>query len=257
MLRELIDGIAPSPNRVVKLALGQRVRGNDPAQWNHWCWDLTRHWYESVESGQPDYGVYDQDDYLADVWSCWEESSRETLLKIIPRKSMSPRGVLRDASAGIDTVVDLGCGIGITTAVLTELIPKATVVGTNVPGCAQYQVAERLGTQYGFTMVPTVGEVPNPGRCLVFASEYFEHFYEPVAHLTEVLDALDPVALIINNSFTQPSIGHFPQYRVDGGEVDGEAVSREFNTAIRGRGYTQPVTSLWNHRPAYWKRIWE
>jgi hypothetical protein len=139
--------------------------------------------------------------------------------------------------------------------VLTELFPDAEVVGTNVAGCAQYTVAERLGERYRFAMVPTPADVSRTDG-LVFASEYFEHFERPVDHLSEVMAALKPTALIINNSFTQPSIGHFPSYGVDEKRLDGDATGRAFNDALRERGYALMDTRLWNHRPAYWKRIW-
>ena len=50
---------------------------------------------------------------------------------------------------------------------------------------------------------------------LIFASEYFEHFYEPIAHLKDILDNCNPKFLVCANGFTGDAIGHFDFYRVD------------------------------------------
>jgi hypothetical protein len=107
------------------------------------------------------------------------------------------------------------------------------------------------------------GESPNRTRAiserpvpadLVFASEYFEHFEEPIAHLVEVVELTRPRALLIANAFSAKSIGHFDEYVVDGRRVSGDVVGRRFNDTLRRIGYSKIETRLWNNRPAYWKR---
>lgn len=213
--------------------------------------ELERRWYEALDRGIRDYGVYDSDLYLADLWACWVVYSRQRILSCQKATSLEPAGVLADVG-DVSRVVDLGCGFGYTTASWKEIYPEADVVGTNLDGL-QWRLAARNATRYAFRLVHTVEEI-DARADLVFASEYFEHFERPVDHLNEVLDALAPRALLIANAFGTRSIGHFYEYDVDGKLLDGKATSRRFNDALRGRGYEKVRTNLWNARPAYWRR---
>jgi hypothetical protein len=69
-----------------------------------------------------------------------------------------------------------------------------------------------------------------------------------------VVEALHPRALLIANTFGPESIGHFRRYRVDGRVEDARVVGKLFNRALGALGYRKVETSLWNDRPAYWKR---
>jgi len=254
--RTLIRGIVPDSrlDEIVAIACDRR---SELSQTDHGTWvgdtDLERRWYRSVANGSPDYGVYSDDAYLSDCWAGWIEYSRDSLRKLCPPKSYPPHGVLGDLNRmGVSTILDLGCGMGLTTAALTELFPDARVTGTNIPGNSQYSVAERLASRYGFTMVPETDPAFAPVD-LVLASEYFEHFESPIEHLNEVLDHLRPRAMVIANAFNVSSIGHFPSYLVNGSRVDGRATSRAFSSTMKRRGYVKLPTAIWNGRPSYWR----
>ncbi len=210
--------------------------------------DLERRWYRSVEDGRPDYGIYDDPDYLAELWSCWVIYSRGYLRAIARSATLPPKGPL-DVVAP-KTVADLGCGFGYTTAALTELLPGVGVVGTNLPGTDQYRIAAALGDLYGFRMAP---EVDGPVD-LVVAFEYFEHFERPVDHLRDVLAAARPRAVLVANTFTSPAPGHFPTYDVDGERLSGPSTSRRFGAELRRRGYERIDMKVWNGRPSLWIR---
>jgi hypothetical protein len=145
---------------------------------------------------------------------------------------------------------------------LAELCPWADVIGTNVPNSPQAKIAIRLASL--FNSSHPIRIVATPSDCkgfivssvtpLVFASEYFEHFHEPVSHLREVLETLNPLTLIIANTFSSPSIGHFDSYRVNGEELTGTQTSRVFNNVLREYGYLKISTKFWNNRPTYWKK---
>jgi trans-aconitate methyltransferase len=167
---------------------------------------------------------------------------------------MAPRGVYRDLTkTKVRRVVDLGCGVGLTTAALCELFPGAEVYGTNLLDTTQAAVAKGFGRQYKFKVVEDLNKIKAPVD-LIFASEYFEHVLAPVDHLHEVLDRLVPRALLIANTFTQMAVGHFYQYRIDGLPVPGFEASKIFNKTLRERGYTKVSTKMWNQRPSYWVR---
>ena len=216
---------------------------------------LEERWYRSLSRGEPDWSVYDGTAYLGELWSCWAVYSREYLRLILtPQRGMPDSGLPVAADLGlVRRVVDVGCGFGLTTWALKDIWPDAEVLGTNLPGTVQYDLAEEFGLEAGFSVHPT-GEGFGPAD-LVFASEYFEHFERPLEHLAEVLDRFEPRALLVANAFGAKSIGHFDRYVVGGGEaVPGREVHRHFAEALGGRGYEKVKTNLWNNRPAYWRR---
>lgn len=213
--------------------------------------DLQDRWEQSL-AGDPDYSVYDHDDYLAELWGCWVVYSRTYLQTIARAGSFPPLGVQRILTPA-GRIVDLGCGCGFSTAILAELFPDSDVHGTNLPDTIQTRVAVKLGARYDFEVHAEPAAVPGTGG-LVFASEYFEHFPAPVDHLHEVLDALDPDRLLVANTFTAPAIGHFPTYLIDGAPADGKATNRAFNEALEARGYRKVPTKMWNQRPTLWAR---
>lgn len=215
---------------------------------------LDNHWDESVRAGAPDFGIYLGDDYLGELWACWAIYSRLYLRSIAKAGSLQKdgRSVVEELEDdGALRIADLGCGFGYTTLALLGLFPSADVVGTNVAGSAQYRMADALGQLHGFSVFPELTEPAD----LVFASEYFEHFQEPLTHLDMILDVAAPSSLLVANAFAPASIGHFDWYEQDGKRVSPPAMSRAFQTRLRKRGYEKTTTQLWNQRPALWTLI--
>lgn len=209
-------------------------------------------WYNSLRvKGRPDYSVYDAPEYIGDLWACWSVYSRKYLREIRKPRAGFPRGIAA-ALPQTGLVVDLGNGLGASTAALKEIFPRARVVGTNVPNSAQWKVAEGMAAAYGFEMFTDPKQIGSFAN-LVFASEYFEHFDSPIEHLNHVLKSLQPRALLLANSFTQDAIGHFDFYRTGAGEkTDGRATSRAFSKRLEEAGYRKQKTGVWNNRPALW-----
>lgn len=210
---------------------------------------LEQRWYASLANDEPDYSVYADTAYLPDLWSCWVVFSRTYLRGIRAPKSLPERGGVLASLGDVRSVCDLGCGFGYSTAALTELFPDADVHGTNLDGITQTAIANRVAERYGFDVRSTPADVGPVD--LAFASEYFEHFAQPIDHLNEVLDALEPRALLYANTFGSRSTGHFPSYQ---NGLDGRATSRAFAATLRDRGYRKIETQLWNNRPTYWER---
>ena len=213
---------------------------------------IERRWYQSLVIGQPDYSVYNEPVYVADLWSCWVIYSRKYLLELLSEKSL-PEGVAPvDTFGPVKTVCDLGCGPGLTTVGLKGIFESANVYGTNLSGTWQYTVAEKYGARHGFAMEGDIGMIPSNVDVL-FASEYFEHIEEPVRHAVDVINGLKPRIMIIANTFTAPSIGHFDLYDTEYGLVPNKKIGRQFNSALRDFGYIPIKTKLWNNRPMYWR----
>jgi len=230
------------------LAMLSAERGHPPDSDLHER--LIKRWYASLASGNPDYGVYAEDEYLAEGWLCWRTYSRDYLRALSSSKSLAS-GIPFNATYKVRSIADLGCGIGYTTVGLRQLWPAADVVGTNVAGSRQERIVRQLGGQYLFRCECRGMQYVGP-RDLVFASEYFEHFYAPVDHLREVLTYVQPKIMVIANAFTSRACGHFPEYLVDGKVLPGKITSRVFNATLREAGYTKLAFNAWNGRPLVW-----
>jgi SAM-dependent methyltransferase len=207
-------------------------------------------WYESLRAGNPDYGVYDTEYYVGDVWTCWLTYSRKYLLALRSQKALERGSIVDLLTPHVACVVDLGCGVGNTTAALKEFFPTAAVFGTNLEATLQWKVAEEIGSEREFALLPRIDRRAD----LVFASEYFEHIERPVEHLAEVLEVGKPYAILYANAFSARSVGHFNTYKHRRSVVPGRAIGRLFSRELRVHGYQAEPTRLWNNRPALWMR---
>lgn len=206
-------------------------------------------WYKSLQAGSPDYSIYNSELYLSEAWACWAIYSRKYLRWMYESRSLLFKNIVG--------VADLGCGTGITTAALAQMFPKAQVSGTQMRDTTQFKIAKLIQQEASnyFDVVGEPSEIKHNVN-LVFASEYFEHFYEPVDHLKECLAALNlPETLVIANTFSAPSSGHFPSYRITGKTINNKQASRHFHKALESFGYSAVKTNAWNNRPRIWKRI--
>lgn len=212
---------------------------------------LTIEWYKNLDAGllQEAYNVYDDDYYFTDLWNCFVTYSRR-YLKDISKPCLPDGLIFTDRVA--DVVVDIGCGIGYTTAALTEIYPEAQVYGINLKNTKQWTFCERMAAKHNFTMVETIEGIKNVD--VLFASEYFEHILEPISHLEAIVAESSPKFMIIGNAFNTWSIGHFKTYYHRGQEIPQQKISNLFNSRLRNIGYTQIKTTLFNNKPNIWER---
>ena len=215
-------------------------------------------WYKSLkrDSSNPDYSVYSEPYYLGNLWLCWRTYSRRALLALASDKSMNGKSVVTYLNTNrdkVESIVDLGCGCGYTTAALLELFPHARVVGTNIPTSFQFPVARAIGKTRGFSII---ADLPKK-RDVIFASEYFEHWQKPVEHLRDVLDTVQPRAMLVANSFNGYGIGHFRTYLDRGKSFTGREIGRLFHDTLRQHGFEKIPTHIWNSRPTLWQRVYK
>ena len=211
---------------------------------------LEERWYESLKKNKPDYSIYDEKYYVADLWACWKIYSRKYLKTICKSNSLGAKSILADLD-NISICVDLGCGLSYSTATLKELFPSAQVYGTNLKSSPQFLFNRQLGQKYKFSIIENVHKI-NKNIDLIFASEYFEHFQNPIEHLDIILSK-NPKYLIIANAFGSKSIGHFDIYYHGNKKIENKKMGRYFNDYLRFKGFILQKTKCWNNRPAYWK----
>lgn len=207
-------------------------------------------WYYSEHIA---YEVYDQDYYITDIWCCYQIYSRKYLLSIIKSNSLQEDYSIFNYLNNVNTVVDLGNGVGYSTALLKQIFSEAEVIGTNIKSTKQYKYCEKMADVYDFKMIEnekTIGKQVD----FLFASEYFEHILDPITDVLEIINTIKPRYMFIANSFNTYSVGHFETYDVKGiGKVDQTKISRLFNKTLRDNGYKKIKTKLWNNKPALWE----
>ncbi len=217
---------------------------------------IENEWYESLKTS-PNYSLYDDLMLLPDLWACWKIYSRNYILAMANPKTLAKRDSennfielksIVDDVGDIKKVIDVGCGIGYTTLALQELFPNAKVYGTNFINGFQYKLCTKIG-------VDVKGDVSEVGECdLVFASEYFEHFENPIEHLNHIVNTCNPKYLIIANSFGTTSMGHFFEHTYNLDKLPSKGFGRIFNNELRNLGYKKVNTNCFNNRPTYWKK---
>jgi len=203
---------------------------------------LEEQWYNSLSNNHIDYSVYNDEYYFTDIWSCWHLYSRKYILSI-----KQDVRIFDYFHENVNSIVDLGCGIGYSTAMLKQMFPKANVYGTNLASTKQYNFCYQMSKKYDFELVCDVKDI-NKQIDLVFASEYFEHIEDTIDHLQTVINTLNPKCLFLANSFNTQSLGHFTRYKC----YDQNIVSRKFNNVLKNNGYITMKTKLWNNKPRLW-----
>lgn len=215
---------------------------------------LTEEWYTQLSANDLDaaYRVYNDDYYFTDIWNCFVQYSRR-YLRDINRPCFPDKTSFVQRTSDAKVILDVGCGIGYTTSILTQLYPNAKVFGTNLKGTKQWRFCEMMASRFGFQMIESSSDV-GENVDVVFASEYFEHFYEPIEHLNSIVHAVAPKNFVIGNAFNTWSIGHFKEYRVNDKAVDQSKIGRMFNTSLQNLGYKRLRTTLFNNKPNIWQK---
>ena len=205
---------------------------------NHANPGLEKIWYASLLQDKPAYDIYESTDYISEALMCWQVCSRRYVQWI--------RSYVKDAKelSSVRGVLDVGCGLGLSTAALVEVFPHALVYATQLKDCPQWEIASRLAKKFNFELrcpKTAIGEKID----LVFASEYFEHFLDPLLELESLLFAYMPTFLIFANSFTSKSAGHFDRYDLNGLVVDGKTANKLFTRCLSRHQY-QKIAGGWN-----------
>jgi len=218
---------------------------------------LVEKWYNELKNNNIDYSVYDDDYYFTDLWACWHLFSKLYIRNLTKKDSLKKNVSIYSYLKNINTVLDLGCGIGYTTAYLKLLFKNAEVYGTNLKGTKQYKFCESIGKKYNFNIVEDISAI-NKEIDFIFASEYFEHIEFATEHLKDIIEKLKPRYCYIANSFNTYSVGHFESYKYHNGflisNYNQTEMSKIFNKILRSSNYRKVKTKLWNDRPTLWEK---
>jgi 2-polyprenyl-3-methyl-5-hydroxy-6-metoxy-1,4-benzoquinol methylase len=216
---------------------------------------LTNKWYEHLEHNDINsaYSVYNDDYYFTDLWNCFATYSR-TYLRRFYKKSINDQSII-DITSDAKVIVDIGCGIGYTTSVLSQMYPNAKVYGLNLKDTKQWKFCEYMSKKYNFSMIDSIDQIENKVD-FIFASEFFEHILDPIEYVSNVINKLSPNYMFISNAFNTQSIGHFNTYELNSGlKVKADKISKIFNLSLKNMNYEKIKTTLFNNKPNVWKKI--
>ncbi len=202
-----------------------------------WALNLRNNWYESLKT-KADYSGYNDDWYFTDMLACFKIYSSK-YIKLISKLGLNPK-----------SIIDLGCGLGITSQMLKEYF-KCDVIGTNLKDTKQWRFCKTH-----MNVVETYEEKADT----IFASEYFEHIQDATDHLTNIINKNAPNTLIMANSFTAKSFGHFNTYINKNNNnfpklIDCKNMTRHFSMLLKENGYKKHDQKFWNNRPQVWIKI--
>lgn len=159
----------------------------------------------------------------------------------------------------IKTIVDVGAGIGLSTMMLAELFPEARVYYNNITPSLQADFFEAHKHYCSAQNVPqaiTEKDMMQHGPFdMLFASEYFEHFEDPMKQTVFLLDQVGFKQLVINNSFNVKAYGHFKEFRVST-EVEPlvpKKMSKLWLRFVRAL-YDEMEVKCWNGRPKIFEK---
>lgn len=207
--------------------------------------DLTNKWYNDLKNNENIYDVYNHDYYVIDTFNCFVMYSRNYIRRLIKSSVFSD---IKNSKI----IVDLGCGIGYSTSLLSQLFPNAKIYATNLKNTKQWTFCEYMSKKFNFELIETVSEI-DKNVDMLFASEYFEHIISPIEHVDNIIDKIKPKYMIIANSFNTLSIGHFIDYKVDNTYINQKKMSRVFNKHLISRNYNKINCNIWNNKPTIWK----
>lgn len=216
-------------------------------------YSLEKDWYEAMRRDNViPYHLYGDDRYIPDALSCYFIYSKKYIRQIADRRSYKSEA-LYDKIMAVKSIADLGAGFGLTSVQLRQTFPEAGLIATNLKDTLQFRIMRELSERYGFrieSQLSGVGPVD-----MVFASEYFEHFREPIDHLREVIAQCSPKILFCANTFTSDAVGHFDSYLINGTEYSGKDIGRIFSREMKELGYKKQDTNLWNNRPSLFMKL--
>jgi hypothetical protein len=157
------------------------------------------------------------------------------------------------------SIIDLGAGIGASTAAMKMIYLDSEVYYHNLEG-NQYNFAKKLFNKLNLN----IQEVLDYSSIMknievVLAFDYFEHFERPVDELNKVISVLNPKFIFESSDFSHAFIGHFENYIVDKDIIFHKKMRKIFEKSLIENGYRLNKVTLsnacWNREPKVWERL--
>lgn len=207
---------------------------------------LTDLWYKKLSEGNTTeaYSLYNDDYYFTDLLLCYRKYSRIGIRNLSKLSYLNP-----------SVIVDLGCGLGLSTSLLKTYYKEAIIYGTNLENTKQWKYASSMAITNGWYLIDDISTIKySTQNTLIFASEYFEHFENPIAHLDYIINILTPKYIAVGNAFSAVALGHFnDRYKIGNLQLSSRQISKLFNNKMKDYGYTI-AHRFYNSKPVLWMK---
>lgn len=143
-------------------------------------------------------------------------------------------------------ICDFGAGVGLSTLMLAEVFPDATVAYCDV---SEYRARVLRQLMHHFNIghnVEIFRDIPRSSD-VICAFDVFEHFKKPLEPLSKLLNS-ETRFIFDSSSFKYRAPGHFNEYVINDIVVDARNAKGVFYNAIKQCGY---VTSADVHHVSY------
>lgn len=152
------------------------------------------------------------------------------------------------------TILDLGGGIGASTALLEDLAGAEVVFHSYGEGPQLTIARDLIGASTSVVTRDEKALLREVRPTAVFACELFEHVRDPFRLLADITEAEVDV-ICCANSFGAYDFGHWRTYDDGrGGEIPRDSMGREFAKELRLLGWRKDPAAFWNGRPSIWLR---
>lgn len=209
-------------------------------------------WYENLKNNIIDYSVYKDKFYLIEAWMSYKFWSRSYINRIAKQTEFV------NFLKNYKTICDLGNGIGFSTILLSDIFQDQLITGTNFKDSDQMKFCKSLVTN--IKNIKLEDNIENLGKQdILFASEYFEHFQDPICHINQLIEICDPEVIIMANAFNVRALGHFDEY-LDcynaQNKINYTKYNKYFLNNLRSKGYRKYDKKMFfNDRPSVYVKI--
>lgn len=221
--------------------------------------ELLRTWQDSLDSAGgpskgPAYHVYHDPRYVLEAIHCFKKSKTGALkaVQYFAGDTAADDGSTFNGELTSLRILDLYNGCGLTTAMLAvNDVPVQTF--NDCESQVQYMTTalEVLGCK------PVLNHSTRPTEKfdVVLSFEVFEHYTDPLIHLKEIIDLLEPGGYLVESSGfngSSENIGHFDSYPMLGWLMP-YVKARQILTKIMLQ-FFDLVQSNFNTNPRIWRR---
>jgi hypothetical protein len=242
------DDVDLAARRACEQIIGAQITDEYAQKIDQW---FAEQWYLYYEPEGKDMEMYAAIEFVIHAFHCWHFYSKHSV-----RKAVKWFG---QYAPGVQSILDVGAGIGATTAQLAQDMPDRSLYYANLEGW-QWDASASLFSMLDLPNLSMVRDELSVAADAVIAMEYMEHFKDPITESRRLLSNPRVQVYFDASSFTIKSAGHWSHYMVDGYQVEPTRIRRLFNTALREMGFVPAQNvipdcrSFWNNLPAVWVR---
>ena len=153
--------LSPNIRQIVNYISADSDIAKDKQQCQSIFNSLTDLWYKRLSEGNTKeaYSLYNDDYYFTDLLLCYKKYSRIGIRNLSKLSYLNP-----------SVIVDLGCGLGLSTSLLKTYYKEAIVYGTNLENTKQWKYASSMAITNDWSLIEDISTIKySTKNTLIFA----------------------------------------------------------------------------------------